>query len=86
MHDINLFWGGKNMLDDDLDLLKNFIEYSINRKETCFNKLEPAPQVISERPLTCGKTCFVITRNKSCSWAEDLYECRSIADRTRVYN
>ena len=74
------------MLDDELDLIKGFIEYSINRTDTCFNQQEHAPQVISERSLAKGGLRFVITKNKSCSWAEDLHECRSVAERTRVYN
>lgn len=73
------------MMDDELDLIKNFIEYSINKTDTCFNQHEPAPQVASERPVG-GKLSFVITKNKSCSWAEDLHECRSVDERTRVYN
>ena len=74
------------MLDDELDLIKGFIEYSINRTDTCFNQHEPAAQIFSERPLAKGSLHFVITKNKSCSWAEDLHECRSVAERTRVYN
>lgn len=74
------------MMDDELELIKSFIEYSINRKASCSNQNEPAPQVVSERPLTAERLRMVITRNKSCSWAEDLYEGRSIAERTRVYN
>lgn len=74
------------MLDDELDLIKGFIEYSINRTDTCFSQHESAPQVISERPLDKGSLRFVITKNKSCSWAEDLHECRSVAERSRVYN
>jgi hypothetical protein len=74
------------MMDDDLELLRSFIEYSINQTDTCFNKQEPAPPVFTERSLTENKLSFVITKSKSCSWAEDLHECRSIAERTRVYN
>ncbi|HBG19495.1 MAG TPA: hypothetical protein DDY32_09550 [Desulfobulbaceae bacterium] len=74
------------MMDDELDLIKGFIEYSINRTDTCFNQQEPAPQVICERSLAKGGLHFVITKNKSSSWAEDLHECRSVAERTRVYN
>lgn len=73
------------MLDDELDFIKGFIEYSLNRTDTCFGQHESAPQVISERPLKGGLR-FVITKHKSCSWAEDLHECRSIAERTRKYN
>jgi hypothetical protein len=32
------------------------------------------------------KLCFVITKNKSNSWADDLYACGRIADLNRVYH
>lgn len=74
------------MLDDELDLIKSFIEYAINRTNTCFSQYESAPPVIEEIPFAKGYLRLVITKNKSCSWAEDLHECRSVAERTRVYN
>ena len=30
--------------------------------------------------------CFVITKHKSDSWADDLYACGRIADLNRVYH
>lgn len=32
------------------------------------------------------KLCFVITKQKSASWADDLYACGRIADLNRVYH
>jgi hypothetical protein len=32
------------------------------------------------------RLCFVITKNKSNSWADDLYACGRIADLNRVYH
>lgn len=73
------------MLDDELDFIKSFIEYSLNRTDSCFGQHESAAPVVSERPLK-GHLQFVITKNKSSSWAEDLHECRSVAERTRIYS
>jgi hypothetical protein len=32
------------------------------------------------------RLCFIITKNKSNSWADDLYACGRIADLNRVYH
>ncbi len=32
------------------------------------------------------RLCFVITKNKSNSWVDDLYSCGHLADLNRVYH
>ena len=38
------------------------------------------------KPAINQRLCFVITKNKSNSWADDLYACGRIADLNRVYH
>ncbi|GEM_PF-6335615 len=38
------------------------------------------------KPPINEKLCFVITQNKSNSWADDLYACGRIAELNRVYH
>lgn len=74
------------MMDDELDVSKGFIAHSINKPKNCNDQQEAVLPGISDSPDTSGRLCFVITKNKSSSWVEDLYDCVNIAERTRVYN
>lgn len=38
------------------------------------------------KPATKKRLCFIITKNKSNSWADDLYACGHIADLNRIYH
>ncbi|KJS02040.1 MAG: hypothetical protein VR65_06655 [Desulfobulbaceae bacterium BRH_c16a] len=85
-------------LDDALNLIRCFINYSLNKQGRCGNRQEPVPPAICEspvimerpttreKPVTGGRLCFVISRSKSSSWVEDLADCLSIEERTRIYN
>lgn len=79
-------------LDDALNLIRCFINYSLNKQGRCDNRQESVPPAILERPITRkkpvtgGKLRFVITKSKSSSWVEDLADCVSIEERTRIYN
>lgn len=75
------------VMEDVISLIGAFIDRSIN--DRFFNEPpEPVPPAVVQRkkPVTAGRLCFVITRNKSSSWAEDLSEMGSLEKRTRVYN
>jgi hypothetical protein len=85
-------------LDDALNLIRCFINFSLNKQDQCGNQHEPVPPALSERPVimerpvtsekpvTSGRLCFVITKNKSSSWVEDLADCVSVEERSRIYN
>lgn len=74
------------MMDDELDLLREIIGHSAGKPKNCKDQQEPFLPKLSEKTATDGRLCFVITKNKSSSWVEDLYECISVNERTRVYN
>ncbi|MFH0781905.1 MAG: hypothetical protein V2B20_08130 [Pseudomonadota bacterium] len=38
------------------------------------------------KQATHERLCFIITKNKSNSWADDLYACGHIADLNRIYH
>ena len=77
-------------LEDPLDGFRAFARYSVNQSEYRSNLHEPIPlPIISEppvTPVTNGRLCFVITKNKASSWAEDLSELVNVEERTRIYN
>lgn len=58
-----------------------------NRKKAAF-KASEHDKKIKENPKTAirERLCFVITKNKGDSWADDLYACGRIADLQRVYH
>lgn len=75
-------------LEDSSDLVKAFIDYAAKRYEN-FDfaiRSEPAQSVINERQVPGGRLCFVITKNRTSSWVEDLSEMVSLEERTRIYN
>jgi hypothetical protein len=74
------------MMDDDLDLLREIGGHSAGKPKNCKEQQEPFLPKLSEKQDTGGRLCFVITQNKSSSWVEDLYDCISVTERTRVYN
>lgn len=74
------------MMDDELDLLREIVGHSTGKPKNCNDQQEPFLPKLSEKSTTDGRLCFVITKNKSSSWAEDLYDCISVTERTRIYN
>ncbi len=44
------------------------------------------PKKRQPKPAENKRLCFVITKNKSNSWVDDLYACGRITDLNRVYN
>ena len=72
-------------LEDSTDLVKAFIDYAAKRYENFDFGNRPEP-VVNERQVTGGRLCFVITKNRTSSWVEDLSEMVSLEERTRVYN
>lgn len=75
-------------LEDSSDLVKAFIDYAAKRYEDFDfgNRLESVPPVLDERQVAGGRLCFVITKNRTSSWVEDLSEMVSLEERTRIYN
>jgi hypothetical protein len=57
-----------------------------NSIKTSLQKLNPGKKKKKKKAAVPEKLCFVITKNKSNSWADDLYACGRIADQTRVYH
>ena len=57
-----------------------------NRKKPSLQKQNPGKNPKNKKTAVPEKICFVITKNKSNSWADDLYACGRIADQTRVYH
>lgn len=72
--------------EDPFDPVKAFVDYAAKRYMDFGSLPEPVQPVVSERPVTGGRLCVVITRNKASSWVEDLSEMVTIEERTRVYN
>jgi len=75
-------------LDDPSDLVKAFIDYAAKRYEN-FDfgiRPEPAQSVMNERQVSGGRLCFVITKNRTSSWVEDLSEMVSLEESTRIFN
>ena len=73
-------------VDDPLDLVRAFIDCTLAKSFFCDSQQEPAAPAKVAKPLTNGRLCFVITKNKSSSWAEDLSDFTSLAELNRVYN
>lgn len=72
-------------VDDPLDLVRAFIDCTLAKSFFCDSQQEPAaPAKVARSPH--GRLCFVITKNKSSSWAEDLADFTSLAELNRVYN
>ncbi|KJS00353.1 MAG: hypothetical protein VR65_12595 [Desulfobulbaceae bacterium BRH_c16a] len=70
--------------EDAVDLIKTYIESSVNEK---FNpQKQDVATAYNERPAPHRRLCFVITKNKTSSWAEDLADCVSFEERNRVFN
>jgi hypothetical protein len=94
----SIFSGGKNMmeffgvmddelgLDDPSDLARPFLDYARKNYDDLHSCPEPGPPTAKERTLTGGRLCFVITKHKASSWAEDLAEMVTIEEKTRVFN
>ena len=57
-----------------------------NSKKISLQKQTPGKKPKNKKAAIPEKLCFVITKNKSNSWADDLYACGRIADQTRVYH
>ena len=57
-----------------------------NSKKISLQKQNPGKKPKNKKAALPEKLCFVITKNKSKSWADDLYACGRIADQTRVYH
>lgn len=67
-------------MEDEFDILRDLALPSIKKFEKQSKPHETWVPKVNER------FCFVITKNKSNSWADDLYACGHISERTRVYN
>jgi len=77
-------------LEDSSDFVRAFIDYAAKRYEN-FDfgnspEREAVPPIMNERQVTGGRLCFVITKNRTSSWVEDLSEMVSLEERTRIYN
>ncbi len=64
------------------------MEDEIERMRDALKSPLPIPDQIKKiiRPNLNKRLCFVITKNKSNSWADDLYYCSHLADLNRVYH
>jgi len=70
----------------DDKLIRDCIQHSNNKPDKSSSQQESVPTSLCEWPVTDERLCFVITKSKSSSWAEDLYDCGYITERNRVYN
>lgn len=86
MHNEEVEMDDELALDESLDLIRVFFErYRSQIIKDGFEEPVPPP-VVDERPVINGQLCFVITRNRSFSWAEDLSHFVRIEESKRVYN
>jgi hypothetical protein len=78
--DIILFKRGEHGMEDDLNKL-------INLKEPPF---QPPKDVVKIKQTTSRKPstrmCFIITKNKSNSWIDDLHAQEQLNQMERVYH
>lgn len=83
-----LLFDDEVVVEDLVSLIGAFIDRSIANK---FFDDPPQPVIPAvtgrEKTVICGgRLHFVITKNRSSSWAEDLSDMVSIKELTRVFN
>lgn len=88
MMDMTEMLDDESCLFDSSDYVKAFLDYAAKRYEDVdFSaRLEPLPPADHERSVASGRLCFVITKNKTSSWVEDLAEMVSLEEKTRIYS
>ena len=73
-------------MEDSFDLITAFVDCTLAESFFCDSYIESAAPAKNEKLDSRRRFCFVITKNKSSSWAEDLADFTSIAVLNRVYN
>lgn len=73
-------------VDDPLDLIRAYIDCALAKSFFCDSHLEHAAPVKNDQQDSDRRLFFVITRNRSSSWSEDISDYTSIAERNRTYN
>lgn len=67
-------------MKEEIDGLMEFTQPNHMQKDKAFDMKQHL------RPKPGERLCFVITKNKQNSWADDLYACELIRKGDHVYN